>query len=672
MSRCHGPVVATLDPAGRVVVLVDEAQREGAVVLPGRLGQRSRGSARPASTLVTTNLSRAVVLRVHDRGEAGVGPGAGSSALPAPSTFVTTAVTRPLASVTGVVVIVGGVVAGGSVAGAARRTVAVEGPRWWAARCVGTTPRSSWTVTGSMPRWPEPEQAAAASIDEHRDRDEPSPTLHDGDDAASAPTQGLEVGESRRALRAASAAISSIGPCSTSAPARGSTDPTGCTRWSRRSRPRSSASSSTPSSPPVPASAGTTCVAADAEEFDLGRSFEVVWAGEIIEHLSCAGGFLDAARRHLEPGGRLVITTPNAFAVSNFVYRIGGRPRDQQGPHLLVRRGDALATVATPRVRGRGGVVSGAPHARVAAARCSPARCDRCCPLISRRTRCSSWRPRPEPATGRSAASPHRRDHERAAPLRRRRRARLARAAGAIGAEQHGRRPRANGRSASSSSSVQPVMPSGCFFTGFFFAAAPVFFLAAAARRFLAWPRPGASRCAAAARFLAAALSGFFFLRLLPLGGLLLQRLLRGLDRRLAELLGDDAGVRPEVALEPRLALRGGERRAPDDSSACAAWRPARCERPGRACNSARAVLRATTAPAGASNSGAATLIASTMAAMARLRFRPNPRLRMSLLPAPTPGRRRPRIGQAERRRVDGETGATRRLHRPRRAARRR
>jgi 2-polyprenyl-3-methyl-5-hydroxy-6-metoxy-1,4-benzoquinol methylase len=76
---------------------------------------------------------------------------------------------------------------------------------------------------------------------------------------------------------------------------------------------------------------GYDVVAADAQEFDLGRSFAVVWAGEIIEHLSCAGGFLDAARRHLEPGGRLVITTPNAFAVSNFVYRIGGRPRINRG-----------------------------------------------------------------------------------------------------------------------------------------------------------------------------------------------------------------------------------------------------------------------------------------------------------------------------------------------------
>jgi 2-polyprenyl-3-methyl-5-hydroxy-6-metoxy-1,4-benzoquinol methylase len=72
---------------------------------------------------------------------------------------------------------------------------------------------------------------------------------------------------------------------------------------------------------------GYNVVAGDAQSMDLGRTFEVVWAGELIEHLSCAGGFLDAAYAHLAPGGLLVLTTPNAFAVSNFVYRLGGRPR---------------------------------------------------------------------------------------------------------------------------------------------------------------------------------------------------------------------------------------------------------------------------------------------------------------------------------------------------------
>jgi SAM-dependent methyltransferase len=76
---------------------------------------------------------------------------------------------------------------------------------------------------------------------------------------------------------------------------------------------------------------GYDVIEADAERLDLGRTFEVVWAGELIEHLSCAGGFLDGVRRHLVPGGRLVLTTPNAFAVTNFVYRLGGRPRVNRG-----------------------------------------------------------------------------------------------------------------------------------------------------------------------------------------------------------------------------------------------------------------------------------------------------------------------------------------------------
>jgi 2-polyprenyl-3-methyl-5-hydroxy-6-metoxy-1,4-benzoquinol methylase len=65
----------------------------------------------------------------------------------------------------------------------------------------------------------------------------------------------------------------------------------------------------------------------NAEDFDLGRTFDVVMAGELIEHLENAGGMLRSARRHLKPGGRLILTTPNAFNFSNFVYRLRGMPR---------------------------------------------------------------------------------------------------------------------------------------------------------------------------------------------------------------------------------------------------------------------------------------------------------------------------------------------------------
>ena len=63
---------------------------------------------------------------------------------------------------------------------------------------------------------------------------------------------------------------------------------------------------------------------ADARDFDLHRQFDTVFAGELIEHLDDVRGFLRSVHRHLKPGGRFVLTTPNAFYVGNFVYRFGG------------------------------------------------------------------------------------------------------------------------------------------------------------------------------------------------------------------------------------------------------------------------------------------------------------------------------------------------------------
>lgn len=70
--------------------------------------------------------------------------------------------------------------------------------------------------------------------------------------------------------------------------------------------------------------AGFDAQVADAQEFDLHRQFDTVFAGEIIEHLDNIHGFLASVRRHLKPGGRLVLTTPNVFYVGGLVYRWGG------------------------------------------------------------------------------------------------------------------------------------------------------------------------------------------------------------------------------------------------------------------------------------------------------------------------------------------------------------
>lgn len=54
-----------------------------------------------------------------------------------------------------------------------------------------------------------------------------------------------------------------------------------------------------------------------AENFDLPVTFDVIFAGDLIEHLSNPGLFLDACKKHLKPNGRLILTTPNTFNLFN-------------------------------------------------------------------------------------------------------------------------------------------------------------------------------------------------------------------------------------------------------------------------------------------------------------------------------------------------------------------
>lgn len=58
---------------------------------------------------------------------------------------------------------------------------------------------------------------------------------------------------------------------------------------------------------------GFHVVSGDAECFDLGRTFDVIVAGDIIEHLGDLNGFLKSCRRHLRPDGRLLVSTPNPW-----------------------------------------------------------------------------------------------------------------------------------------------------------------------------------------------------------------------------------------------------------------------------------------------------------------------------------------------------------------------
>jgi SAM-dependent methyltransferase len=72
---------------------------------------------------------------------------------------------------------------------------------------------------------------------------------------------------------------------------------------------------------------------ASAESFDLPQAFDIIFAGDIIEHLPNPGLFLDSARRHLKPRGRLVLTTPNTFHLFNLTEKLTKREPTVNSDH---------------------------------------------------------------------------------------------------------------------------------------------------------------------------------------------------------------------------------------------------------------------------------------------------------------------------------------------------
>jgi SAM-dependent methyltransferase len=122
---------------------------------------------------------------------------------------------------------------------------------------------------------------------------------------------------------------------------------------------------------------GFEAYAADVEDDDSVASLglepaDVVLAGELIEHLDRPGPFLDAVKQLLAPGGSLVLTTPNAHALTNVLGALTGR--ELVNPDhvawfswrtlatLLSRHGYRVASIDYYRFPH---VESGAPAARV-------------------------------------------------------------------------------------------------------------------------------------------------------------------------------------------------------------------------------------------------------------------------------------------------------------------
>lgn len=70
--------------------------------------------------------------------------------------------------------------------------------------------------------------------------------------------------------------------------------------------------------------AGYDVRVANVETMDLGETFDVVVAADLIEHLSNAGSFLDRAAAHLRDDGLLCLVTPNLWSANTVLKSLAG------------------------------------------------------------------------------------------------------------------------------------------------------------------------------------------------------------------------------------------------------------------------------------------------------------------------------------------------------------
>ena len=86
---------------------------------------------------------------------------------------------------------------------------------------------------------------------------------------------------------------------------------------------------------------------ADVEEelpFD-DDTFDVVVAGELLEHLADPAATVSHALRVLRPGGRLVGSVPNAFRLKSRIRFAAGRHPETDATHLQLFTPEALASL---------------------------------------------------------------------------------------------------------------------------------------------------------------------------------------------------------------------------------------------------------------------------------------------------------------------------------------
>lgn len=81
--------------------------------------------------------------------------------------------------------------------------------------------------------------------------------------------------------------------------------------------------------------AGYEVQVGNAETFSIDEKFDVIVAGELVEHLSNPGLFLRRCRQHLAEDGKVIITTPNPRRFHMLLWYALGRHENANQEHTL-------------------------------------------------------------------------------------------------------------------------------------------------------------------------------------------------------------------------------------------------------------------------------------------------------------------------------------------------
>ncbi|MFA5841388.1 MAG: class I SAM-dependent methyltransferase [Candidatus Paceibacterota bacterium] len=82
-----------------------------------------------------------------------------------------------------------------------------------------------------------------------------------------------------------------------------------------------------------------------AEDFQISLKFDVIFAADLIEHLSNPGLFLKSCRDNLKDGGSLVITTPNCFSLFNIAEKLTKTEPTVNSDHTMYFNSKTLRTL---------------------------------------------------------------------------------------------------------------------------------------------------------------------------------------------------------------------------------------------------------------------------------------------------------------------------------------